>query len=358
MKKKFSIWIWLLYALVFLALPFTAFLHAQTKPINNLVVQLSGTNLTGILNANGSSATGTITPSAILATIGATQGDILYYNGTAWVALAPGTATNVLTSGGAGANPSWAAGGGGGTPGGSTTQIQYNSSGSFAGSANLTYSGNTFTHLVPSIGVTSTDGNVIGNSTAAANGAQQWSPRLHLYGNGWTTGSGGASKQVDIYTELRPIQGVVFPSFQFAIASAFLGGTGTDLADSDGSNWSAPGIEATNTADATGVASAPMWSLGGLGVAKSLFIGLTLHVTAGSNLKAGTFTLNSGTPVVVSNTAVTVNSVIHYSPKPGSISGTITAYPWITAATAGASFTVNGSAGDASIYNYWIEENH
>jgi Putative Ig domain len=36
------------------------------------------------------------------------QGDILYYNGTAWVALPPGTAGQVLTTEGAGANPQWA----------------------------------------------------------------------------------------------------------------------------------------------------------------------------------------------------------------------------------------------------------
>ena len=39
----------------------------------------------------------------------ATQGDILYYDGTSYVRLGAGTAGHVLTSGGAGANPSWAA---------------------------------------------------------------------------------------------------------------------------------------------------------------------------------------------------------------------------------------------------------
>ena len=41
----------------------------------------------------------------------AAQGDVLYYNGTSYVRLAPGTSGHVLTSGGAGANPSWAAAG-------------------------------------------------------------------------------------------------------------------------------------------------------------------------------------------------------------------------------------------------------
>jgi len=48
--------------------------------------------------------------------ISTTQGTILYYNGTDWVALAPGTSGHVLKTQGAGANPQWAAetGGGGG----------------------------------------------------------------------------------------------------------------------------------------------------------------------------------------------------------------------------------------------------
>jgi hypothetical protein len=37
------------------------------------------------------------------------QGDILFFDGTSWVRLAPGTAGQCLKSGGAGANPSWAA---------------------------------------------------------------------------------------------------------------------------------------------------------------------------------------------------------------------------------------------------------
>lgn len=73
--------------------------------------------LTGLVNATG----GTAVPSAttltawIDAAIGSTQGNILYRNNTAWVVLAPGTAGQQLTSGGAAANVSWAAAGGTGT---------------------------------------------------------------------------------------------------------------------------------------------------------------------------------------------------------------------------------------------------
>lgn len=46
-------------------------------------------------------------PSLALTAAGTTQGNLLYYNGTSWVALAPGTAGQVLETGGAAANPAW-----------------------------------------------------------------------------------------------------------------------------------------------------------------------------------------------------------------------------------------------------------
>ena len=55
-----------------------------------------------------------VTESTLLDEIGSTQGDILYRSSTGWVVLAPGTSGDVLTTGGASANPSWAPGGGGG----------------------------------------------------------------------------------------------------------------------------------------------------------------------------------------------------------------------------------------------------
>ena len=46
---------------------------------------------------------------------GEVQGSILYYNGSNWVQLPPGTSGQVLQTNGAAANPSWVTGGGGGT---------------------------------------------------------------------------------------------------------------------------------------------------------------------------------------------------------------------------------------------------
>lgn len=60
----------------------------------------------------GNNSGGTAVPSSLTATnvldfIATTQGDVLYRNGSIWTALPPGTNGQVLTTGGASANPSW-----------------------------------------------------------------------------------------------------------------------------------------------------------------------------------------------------------------------------------------------------------
>lgn len=65
-------------------------------------------NITG-----GSAAPIPNTPSSVLDIIGSTQGDLLYRSATGWTVLPPGTANNILTTGGAGANPSWSSVGSG-----------------------------------------------------------------------------------------------------------------------------------------------------------------------------------------------------------------------------------------------------
>lgn len=68
-----------------------------------------------ILRVNsGATAVEFAAVSGVLDGLGSTQGDVLYRGASGWAALAPGTAGNVLTTGGAGANPTWASGGGGG----------------------------------------------------------------------------------------------------------------------------------------------------------------------------------------------------------------------------------------------------
>jgi len=68
-----------------------------------------------LANISGATAAPTAISTALLLdnALGTTQGSVLYRSATAWVALPPGTAGQVLASGGAAANPSWSAGGAG-----------------------------------------------------------------------------------------------------------------------------------------------------------------------------------------------------------------------------------------------------
>jgi hypothetical protein len=74
-----------------------------------------------------------------------------------------------------------------------------------------------------SIGATSTNGLVLTNTTAAALGAQQWSPRVHFDGRGWETGT-SASQAVDMIEELQPVQGATNPSGNLTWSSSVNGG--------------------------------------------------------------------------------------------------------------------------------------
>lgn len=71
--------------------------------------------------ANPTWETGSSDIQALLDGISTTQGTIIYYNGTNWVALAPGTADYVLTAHGASADPTWEVATGGGGGGGPVT---------------------------------------------------------------------------------------------------------------------------------------------------------------------------------------------------------------------------------------------
>lgn len=76
-------------------------------PANNELL-LGDTNGNFVLTPS-SSIIPTVDIQALLNSISSTQGAILYRNATSWVALNPGTAGYVLSTGGAGANPSWVA---------------------------------------------------------------------------------------------------------------------------------------------------------------------------------------------------------------------------------------------------------
>lgn len=66
----------------------------------------------------------------------------------------------------------------------------------------------------------------------------------------------------------------------------------------------------------------------------------------------GTFTLNGATPVTVVEPTVGAISAIVITLK--TVGGTVGAVPAIQTITAGTGFTVAGTAGDTSVYNYAV----
>lgn len=74
--------------------------------LSNSAITLCGTS---------TSLGGSLTASACMDSVGATQGQILYRNGANWTVLSPGTSGQLLQSGGAAANPSWTTATGTGT---------------------------------------------------------------------------------------------------------------------------------------------------------------------------------------------------------------------------------------------------
>lgn len=80
------------------------------------------------------------------------------------------------------------------------------------------------TDTINAIGVTSADGLIFQNTTAAAAGAQQYSPRIRLTGQGWKTTATAASQTVDWIVENQPVQGAANPTTNLVISQQINGG--------------------------------------------------------------------------------------------------------------------------------------
>lgn len=77
------------------------------------------------------------------------------------------------------------------------------------------------------IGSTPTNRIVLGNDTAAAAGAQQWSPSLEFYGQGWKTDATAASQKVQWRCHVVPVQGAAAPQSRLDCAYAINAGAFT-----------------------------------------------------------------------------------------------------------------------------------
>ena len=78
------------------------------------------------------------------------------------------------------------------------------------------------------VGVTTNPAITLQNTTAAALGAQQYSPGASLIGQGWSTDGAGASMPVEFRFEARPTQGAAAPTGILALMSRVAGGAWTD----------------------------------------------------------------------------------------------------------------------------------
>lgn len=86
------------------------------------------------------------------------------------------------------------------------------------------WNGVTGTYRRNSIGTTSTDGIILENTTAAAAGAQQYSPRIRWTGQGWKTTATAASQRVDMTAELIPCESTTAPFGVVTFSSQVNGG--------------------------------------------------------------------------------------------------------------------------------------
>ena len=136
----------------------------------------------------------------LLDVISSTRGSVLYRGNTAWAALAPGTAGQVLSTNGAGADPSWITAGGGG---GGTTATIVQVGGVIA---------NNFTLTLPGLPT-------LGNLLVAF--AAHWN-NLTGPGTGWTL----VSNTNGLVTDGVAIAVKVASSSDTATQIPFVGGTG------------------------------------------------------------------------------------------------------------------------------------
>lgn len=159
------------------------------------IVSLDGTSSASYYEAaDGSSATAS----------GASKGRLIYNASAQKWQISENTGSYVNLVNASGANVGGA---------GATDQIAIWSAASvLTGTAGLTYTTGNLQSLVPAIGTGTSKAYLATNTTAAAAGAQQYSPLVSLIGQGWKTNSTAASQAVEFALQVRPVQGAAAPS--------------------------------------------------------------------------------------------------------------------------------------------------
>lgn len=292
--------------------------------LNTVGVAQGGTGATtlaagSVLIGAGTGAVTTSTGTLFLDSLGSTQGNILYRNGSTWVALAPGTSGQVLTSSGSGANMAWTTIGGSGT----VTSI------AFTGSSGLTFTGTNTTSaasfavagtLAVANGGTGTSSATSGglvyalSTTTLSTLSPPGSGRMLVSGAttsppSWSTtatltgalnlGNPGAASYASSGSLRFPNNNLIGWDNAADSATITFGINGSDIFDFS----SGGSVLVNNTTDATASNSGAIKTEGGISAKKSMYIGAGLTVSGSTALKStninGTFTATvSATPVV------------------------------------------------------------
>lgn len=154
-----------------------------------------------------------------------------------------------------------------------------------SGSAGATLGANSYTDtqtVTKSIGATSADGAVLQNTTAAAAGAQQWSPRLHWTGQGWKTTATAASQSVDWIAEVQPVQGTTAAVSNWVLSSSIAGGAYANILTAASNGKLMFGVDAVDA---------------GLGAYVSVLAGVSsnyIGILSGGGVKGPMFGHNGG----------------------------------------------------------------
>lgn len=174
--------------------------------------------------------------------------------------------------------------------------------------------------------------------------------RLAIDGSGkHTWGSGSATGDTTLY---RDSANVLKTDDAFTATGAITGGAGaaiTGAITATTTVTAGTGLVAT-TGGVTATAGDITATDGNVLIST---IGKGLQVKTGSNARFGTLTLNGATPVVVNNTSITADTGIFLTVK--TVGGT-PAFSWVSARSAGVSFSVTGTASDTSVLNWFLVE--
>lgn len=247
-------------------------------------------------------------------------------------------------------------GGSGGTPGGSTTQVQYNNASAFAGSASFAWveaskyllvsnDASTYSRPVSDVGIlaSSTANTSIGVFSYGA-------APLAGFRGGSATGTPESPGATGAGTTMCFMAGHLYDGSAWTSASKALI-TLKSGQDATGSNQGTYiTFEVTPLNSTTRAESVRIDPDGNLLIQQQ---GKGLRVKEGSNAKQGTATLTAGA-VTVSNTSVTANSRIFLTSQ---ADGGTPGWLRVSARSAGTSFTITSSSGsDTSTVAYQIFE--